>query len=179
MMLDSVSGFFPAEYRLASVQAPMKAPGGGWMWYHMTMEGPVPSTFVDALWRLESTLDPERGPIPRDAPLFLVGFSQGGTIALSFATLRFGWVKGVASLSGMLFDDRSLPGPLGVLKGKPVLIIHGRHDTVRAIGHAREATRRLKAVGADVTFLEHDGAHVAPPEIWAQVVEWVRAANRR
>ena len=146
------------------------------MWYQNSAEGPIGSTLVDTLSRLEATLNPEAGFIPRDAPVFLVGFSQGGSVSLSFATLRFNWISGVASLSGILFDDRTLPGPIGVLKGKPALIIHGKADSVWPMGKGREAVRRLKAVGAIVDFMEHEGAHMAPPEAWARVVDWVRTS---
>ncbi len=174
-MLEAVSPLVPEEFRLVSIQAPVQAPGGGWMWYQMTAEGPVASTLVTALERLEVTLDPNDQLVPRDAPLFMVGFSQGGTMSLSFATLRFNWVDGVASLSGTLLDDRTLPGPIGVLRGKPVLIIHGRADTVRPVGMSRESVRRLKAAGAIVDFVEHEGAHNVPPAVWDRVTAWVRA----
>ncbi len=174
-MVGAVSPYIPEEFRLVAIQAPMKAPGGGWMWYTLTAEGPIGGTLVTSLSRLEATLDPEAATVPRDAPMFLVGFSQGGTISLSFATLRFGWVNGVASLSGILFDDRTLPGPLGVLKSKPVLIVHGKTDIVRPPGMGRDAVRRLKSAGAIVDFMEHDLGHTAPPEAWARVVAWVRA----
>jgi len=174
-MLDSVSSIFPEEYRLVSIQAPRKTMAIGFMWYQMSAEGPVASTMIDSLSRLETTLDPETNLIPRDAPLFLVGFSQGGTIALSLATLRFNWMNGVACLSGSLLTDRTLPGPLGALKGMPVLVIHGKHDNVRRFGVARDTTRRLKAVGAKVEFYEHEEGHSIPPEAWQVVIRWVDA----
>ncbi len=146
------------------------------MWYRNDADGLMASTLVAALTSLEATLDPESKVIPRDAPIFLVGFSQGGAMALAFATLRYNWISGVACLSGHLLDDRTLPGPIGVLRGMPALVIHGRVDSVWPTGRSREAVRRLKAAGAVVDFMEHDEGHIVPPEAWARVVAWVRSS---
>ncbi len=179
LMMDSILPFTPEEFRVITLQAPLRTPDGGFMWYEMTAEGPASGTLVTMLERLDATLNPEAGIVPRDAPIFLVGFSQGGTASLSFATLRFSWVRGVASLSGSLLGDRTLPGPVGVLRGKPILIVHGRADKVRPLGMGRDAARRLKAAGAIVEFIEHDHGHEVPPQVWSKVVAWVRGVLAR
>jgi phospholipase/carboxylesterase len=93
------------------------------------------------------------------ARTFLLGFSQGASMALAAALERPELVAGVVSLSG-LFLPKMVPahGPER-LRGLPVLMTHGRHDPLILIGQARKSRELLASLPVDVTYREYDMGH--------------------
>ncbi|MDX2199182.1 MAG: prolyl oligopeptidase family serine peptidase [Phycisphaerae bacterium] len=58
--------------------------------------------------------------------------------------------------------------------GKPVLLLHGVHDTLIPVDHARQ----LHAVSATSEFVELDCDHVSWTNEWPRIERFIRAANR-
>lgn len=89
----------------------------------------------------------------------LCGFSQGGAMVLD---VGLGLpVAGIGSLSGFLHAKpqvSELPLP-------PVLMAHGRQDSVVPIQAARRARDELLALGARVQYQEFDMGHEIPPPV--------------
>lgn len=94
--------------------------------------------------------------IEREQPqqLVLVGFSQGGVIALGTALALASPPQGVAMLSSYApFAD------LSPCRGLPVFIGHGSQDTVVPAAAAADAEARLQAAGAGVEYRRYPMAH--------------------
>jgi|CZKI01.1.fsa_nt_gi phospholipase/carboxylesterase len=100
----------------------------------------------------------------------IVGFSQGGCLALEFAArhpVRYGLVAG---LSGALIGPLGTPRPAGDLRGTPVLLGCAEHDPHIPLEFVERSAVALSRLGADVTSrIFPGGAHTVFPE----EIEWL------
>jgi phospholipase/carboxylesterase len=100
----------------------------------------------------------------------IVGFSDGGTYALSLGLINGDLFSRIVAFS---------PGFIvaGPLTGKPkVFITHGTRDTILPIDQtSRQIVPQLKNAGYDVEYHEFDGGHGFTPELLAQATTWVSA----
>ena len=97
--------------------------------------------------------------------LALVGFSQGGMLAMDYV-LHGGHVDALALLSStrIAFDEwRPL---LPRLAGLPVLVAHGREDEELSFAAGEALRDAAQAGGAEVTWLPFDGGHGIPLPVW-------------
>ena len=109
----------------------------------------------------------ERVPVD-PTRLAVAGFSAGASFALSLGLANGDLFSHVIALS---------PGYLlrHVYRGSPrVFIAHGTRDTTLSIGSSsRRIVPELRGEGFDVTYVEFDGAHEAPPRITSRAVGWL------
>jgi phospholipase/carboxylesterase len=89
----------------------------------------------------------------------LAGFSQGGAMTLDVGLQL--------PLAGLIVLSGYLHAPLqpSVSPLPPVLIVHGRQDTVVPVAAARQARDGLVALGAAVQYHEFDMGHEIRPNI--------------
>jgi phospholipase/carboxylesterase len=95
------------------------------------------------------------------ARTFLLGFSQGGAMALAVALTRPDLVRGVVVHSGRLVPDlaaRIAPAP--ALAGLDALVLHGVDDPVLPVERGREIRDFLEPLlGPRLLYAEHDAGH--------------------
>lgn len=98
---------------------------------------------------------------------FLCGFSQGGAMALDVGlTLP---LAGLCSMSGYLHAiPEVMASPI-----PPVLMVHGRQDTVVPIAAAQQAREVLKAAGVTVDYQEFDMGHEIPLPVLAELRKFI------
>lgn len=89
----------------------------------------------------------------------LSGFSQGGAMTLDVG-LNLP-LAGLMSLSGYLHPISQV----AELQFSPVLIVHGRQDTVVPLQAAQYARDNLVALGVSVEYHEFDMGHEIRPEV--------------
>lgn len=115
--------------------------------------------------------------------IFLLGFSQGSSVAYRYARDRPGKIRGVVSSCADLPPDveRNLPA----LAGTAVLVAYGLRDPVFPEAKPQHAAAALRAGGIDVEIVSFDKGHVVPSSLgpkfrdWsARVLEESRAAGR-
>jgi phospholipase/carboxylesterase len=128
---------------------------GGWMWYDFQpgYRGVSESRHLLREWL--QTLETETGvPLSRTV---LAGFSQGAAMTLDVGvTLP---LAGLIALSGYLHPlEQALPTPT-----PPVLIVHGRQDSVVPLSAAQTARDTLAAAGVAVDYHELDMGHEIKP----------------
>lgn len=98
--------------------------------------------------------------------IFVIGFSQGGAVALTLAmreTRKLGGVIGVATWLPRETDYQGLGGTEQVngAGGADVLMMHGQNDEVLSVAFARRSARNLRNVGIKTNFtVIPDGGHV-------------------
>lgn len=165
-------------YQLVFPDAPFPYPyaAGGRMWYDFPSHFNFQSTpeFSDrkdlstSRQRLTDFLKelPATGvPLSRT---ILGGFSQGGAMTLD---VGLGLpLAGLMVLSGYLhapIAPQSTPVP-------PILMVHGRQDTVVPLAAAQRALHSLQALGVDVRYQEFDMGHEIQPIVLAQVQSFVK-----
>lgn len=158
------------DYLFLLPNAPLVHPNaaGGWMWYDLQpgYRGAIESRQLLSEWL--RTLETETGvPLSRTV---LAGFSQGGAMALDVGlTLP---LAGLIALSGYLHPLEA--GPLQ--QTPPILIVHGRQDTVVPLRAALTARDTLTAAGAAVEYHEFEMGHEIRPEVLPLLNQFVQTA---
>ena len=152
---------------VVSLQAPLSMGGSQRSWYSLRQEGRGIS-FDAAQARDAALLAAEAiEELARTSPKpFLLGFSQGASIALAVALTRPQLCAGVLSLSGVppRLEPEELAAP-AALRGFPVFAAHGTHDPVLPI--------ELGRLGCEVFWREYAMGHMVLPEELEDARGWL------
>lgn len=159
----SLSRFFNLpDYQFLFPNAPFPHPNSyvGRAWYDLRTEnmyqGLTESRQILTDWLL--SLEGNTG-MPLSQTI-LSGFSQGGAMTLDVG-LKLP-LAGLVSLSGYLHRDIEMQN---IASLPPVLIMHGRQDTVVPLQAAVSARKTLESLGATVEYYEFDMGHEIRPEM--------------
>jgi phospholipase/carboxylesterase len=175
--LVSLASRLDGRFAVASMRAPhAQGPGrNAWFSVQLGATGPIAVDEAQAessRRALLAALAPEVAAAGADPErVYLVGFSQGGIMALSAALTAPERVAGTVGLSCRLLP--SLQAASGT-RGEPVLLVHGTRDTVIPVDHARRSRARLESLGAALTDRELDMGHEITAEALALVDGWLR-----
>lgn len=123
------------------------------------------STSRQLLTDLLKSLEQETGvPLSRT---ILAGFSQGGAMTLDVGMQLP--LAGLMVLSGYLHAPLKLqPTP-----PPPILVVHGRQDTVVPLQSAHETRAALLARGAALTYQEFDMGHDIQPAVLSSMQAFI------
>jgi phospholipase/carboxylesterase len=97
--------------------------------------------------------------------LALVGFSQGGMLAMDYV-LHGGRVDALALLSSTRIAFEEWHTLLPCVAGLPTLVAHGRSDEELSFAAGEALRDAALAGGAEVTWLPFDGGHGIPLPVW-------------
>mmetsp|Transcript_40973 Transcript_40973/g.87283 ORF Transcript_40973/g.87283 Transcript_40973/m.87283 type:complete len:735 (+) Transcript_40973:134-2338(+) len=106
----------------------------------------------------------------------LIGFSQGGTLALWTALQMQPAIGGLCLLgtNGLGGNAGQLAPTSKGVQGLPVLQCHGVSDGVCSVEAAQSCAENLETMGGKVDFRQHDGVgHAVPDVMLAEVAEWL------
>lgn len=173
--------YLDERLHLASVRGPLRIEAGAYGWYRVshTAAGPIVhegeehesrkrlGLFIDEMIERHA-VDPAR--------IFLLGFSQGATLALSFALTVPERIAGTLALSSRVM--RELPAtmaPPEAVAGARVFMAHGLHDDVIPIGRARSSREFLLGIDVDLTYREYPTAHQISPDMLTHAAAWLTA----
>ncbi|MBD2019447.1 alpha/beta hydrolase [Leptolyngbya sp. FACHB-36] len=166
------------DYQLVFPDAPFPYPyaAGGKMWYDFPnnfrfqstpefRDRPDLSTSRQRLSEfLQSLVDQTGIPFSR---MVLGGFSQGGAMTLD---VGFNFpLAGLMVLSGYLHA----PLPATLSHRPPVLMVHGKQDTVVPLLAAHQARDSLSALGVKSRYQEYNMGHEISPTVLQQVQSFV------
>jgi phospholipase/carboxylesterase len=174
----------PAPVRFVFPHAPLRpvTVNGGYVmraWFDIkafTPEGRADAAgLAEAAQRVSGYLEREiASGVPADR-IVLAGFSQGGAVALT-AGLRF-----PQRLAGLLALSSYLPFPARLAAERsaananvPILMCHGTHDPVVAVGMGREARDLLVSQGYGVEWREYPMQHEVCAEQLEFIGRWLR-----
>jgi phospholipase/carboxylesterase len=173
----------PPETLVVTPQAPHPgAPWGygpGWAWYRYVAEDRVVGeTLQESLEALDAFMDALESILPvTPGPIFLGGFSQGGTTSLAWALTRPGRVAGVLNFSGFLADDEAVELSPASTEGLRVFWGHGRQDPAIPFALGEKGRNRLAEAGVDLTTSDHDIGHWIDPAELAAAGTWMRSVT--
>ena len=108
--------------------------------------------------------------------VYLLGFSQGAILALTLALTAPRSLAGVVALAGRIPSEVTpwLAAPEETV-GLPVLLAHGRDDTMLPITHAYDARATLERQRVALTYREYDADHRLSSAMLADVNAWLTA----
>lgn len=150
------------DYQFMFPNAPFAHPygSGGKMWYNLDSENrgkgleESRQLLIDWLQSLESITGV---PLPRTV---LSGFSQGAAMTLDVGLGTP--LAGLVALSGYLHP---ISEPVNLATVPPVIIMHGRQDSIVPLAAAQNARDNLVALGVSVQYHEFDMGHEIRPEV--------------
>jgi phospholipase/carboxylesterase len=120
---------------------------------------------IDALVRTLTTPDAaSMAAAPRQ--IVLVGFSQGGMLAMDYVLHDGVRPAALALLSSTRIALADWTPRASRLVGLPVLVAHGREDAELSFASGEGLRDFALAGGADVTWLPFDGGHDLPLVVW-------------
>lgn len=94
-----------------------------------------------------------------DAPINIIGFSQGAALALAYTLTYPRMVKRAACLAGFLPPDAIQLASSRPLEGIPIFISHGTQDTTVTYDRAQQTAAWLEQLGAVITFCTSQTGH--------------------
>ncbi len=119
--LPSLMDFLPGLPWI-SLQAPVDAGNGGFCWAPRKVPSNPEAADVEAgTQRIWDWIDTN---LPQDAPLVLIGFSQGGLMATQLLRTRPGRIKATVVLAGFVISAKQ-PGDKELVETKPK-VYYGR-----------------------------------------------------
>lgn len=121
-----------------------------------------------------STVEREHG-LPALRP-FLLGFSQGVSVAFRYGLYGARPVAGVVACGGDLPPDveEKLPGTAPF----PVMLVHGLQDNIVPPSKAESAERALRANSFPLTTDYFDGGHEVPDAFVQRLPAWMDSVAR-
>ncbi|MBY8824314.1 alpha/beta hydrolase [Sphingomonas colocasiae] len=162
----------PAMPLLAPAGALPFGENGGRAWFGVTFidGGPVADAAQEAASRADLIALAEA----LDRPALLLGFGQGGVIALTAFLARPDLFAGCAVAGGRLLLE-ALPGlpPMPAHRGKPVFWAHGRSDPAIAFAAAQAGRAALAAYDVSLAIVDHDGGHDLPRTAADGLRDWL------
>jgi len=183
--LLGLAPYLDGRCMMASVRAPFPSGAGAYSWFRTshTAAGPMIdeeeetasrrnlAAFVDHLARSRGALT---------SGVFLLGFSQGATMALSLLL-----DDPVRHAGALVFGARLLPGTSpatrdrAALAGKSVFAAHGLLDDVVPVARARAMRSRLLDAGLDLDYREYASGHDIPGQALRDAAAWLTARLER
>jgi phospholipase/carboxylesterase len=120
---------------------------------------------------IEALLAREEARIDR---VVLMGFSQGGAMALHVGHRHRTTLRGIAVLSGYLVAPERVDAEAAPENATtPLMFMHGRHDNVVPPFAGRLTYERFATPGRDVRWKEYPMGHeVCPPQI-VDIAAWL------
>ena len=172
--LLSLAANFDQRLLTISARAPYVL-GPGYHWYELRqIAEPEPGSFARSVQVLLKFIDevPEAYGVDRDQ-VYLLGFSQGATMAGAVGLTEPDRIAGAIMLSGYLPLDSGFDIDRSALAGRSFFIGHGTMDPLIPVSLGRVAQEYLNRVEADLTYHEYAMGHqIAWPEI-EQIGAWL------
>lgn len=169
---------FDRDWHLISPRAPVRMGPGAYRWFNF-VRTPADGPNIDHDEERASlrTLIAYLEGVARRAGVdgvYLIGHSQGGTMALSVALSRPDLVKGCANVNGRILD-KVWDAVCGArpLEGIPFFNGHGTENPIVPIRLGRATCTRLRTLGADLTTLEYPIGHEITPQALSDVSAWL------
>jgi len=163
--------------------APLPAEPRGRTWWPVDSEarirrlasGPMELSAMDPEGRAEARAHLEAlcGQLAR--PIALVGFSQGGMLAMDHVLHGGTRPRSLALLSSTRIAITDWQPRAHVLAGLPVLVAHGHADQELAFVAGEQLRDFAIAGGARVTWLPFEGGHEIPLVVWRALRTQLRA----
>lgn len=164
-----------AEYQISN---------GGFSWFQLTRDRSVwEAADRRTVAAVVGLIDAVRTSY-RIGPVFVLGFSQGATLAYMTGFLHASLVSGVLAISGQLPPIDTVGAivrstDIDAARSVPVFVARGRDDRSVSRRSFVDQAASLAARGFAVTRFEFSGGHDLPVEVADRAARWVREVSRR
>ena len=144
-------------------------------WFQITQVGkPDPDRLANALNTIDRFIDEVIANYPVDKnKLYLLGFSQGSIVSMSYALTHPRRIAGVIAQSGYIPHESGLRIDEAGIKQKPFILTHGVQDPLLPVDWARRSRDTLKKLDADLEYHEFNMGHTISMESIAVINSWL------
>jgi phospholipase/carboxylesterase len=173
--LIGLAPYLPNDFLWISPRGTFALGPGSYEWFQITQIGkPEPTRLANALRTIDTFIDEiiTTYPIDKDK-LYLLGFSQGSIVSLSYALTKPQGIAGVIAQSGYIPQEAGLQIDEAGVKGKPFLLTHGTQDPMLPVEWARRSRDTLQNLGADVEYHEFHMGHQVTAESLNVIATWL------
>jgi phospholipase/carboxylesterase len=105
--------------------------------------------------------------------IFLVGFSQGGAMALQCGLRYQETLAGILVLSAWLPLATTISELNPANKNTPILLLHGLHDKIIPLSWATKSYTQLKELGCNTNMLTYPIEHSVSPKEISDISKWL------
>jgi phospholipase/carboxylesterase len=158
-----------------SPRAPLLLGPGSYEWYRVRVIGmPDREQLLAALDTIDRFIDEILSAYPIDPQkLFLLGFSQGSMVSMSYTLGHPDRISGVIAQSGYIPGNVDVHVDEAGLRRKPFLLTHGEQDTLIPVEWGRASRDRLQALDVDLEYHEFPMGHSVSMESLAVIHSWL------
>ena len=158
-----------------SGRGPVEFGPGAYDWYPVTEMGlPNPDYLETALEKIDIFITELLSTYPIDPQkIFLMGFSQGSMISMSFLLTRPNRIRGVIAQSGYVPLEAELSLNEDEIKGKPVIMTHGLEDSRMPLEWSQRSRDFLLHNGLDVEYHNFHMDHTITEESLGVIRNWL------
>ena len=185
LSMASLASAFDPRFLVISARSPIELGPFAFGWLHVTStpDGPVidPDEGKAAWNQAAGFIDEAVAAYDADPTrVYMAGFSQGGIVALATMLTSPEKLAGAVCMSGRLLPE-VLPhvAEQRRLRGKPVLIVHGRLDPELRVAYGRSAAEQLRQLRLAVDYREFEIGHTTSQESLAVASTWLSEALDR
>ena len=177
--LQGLRDHLPRRFAVITPRAPFPAPewgyGPGLAWYRFLGEDRLDVDTLDtSVAELDAFLEGLTAELPfQPGPVVMGGFSQGGTVSLTYALRHPGRLMGAIDLSGFLPREDVLGADAEGWTSTPIFWGHGLLDP--AIPHSLAVLGRARLVerGADLEVGDYPIGHTIDRDEMADLSNWL------
>ncbi len=144
-------------------------------WFQITQIGkPDPTHLANALKTIDTFIDEIIANYPVDKnKLYLLGFSQGSIVSMSYTLTKPQRIAGVIAQSGYIPNESGLQIDEEGIKGKPFILTHGIQDPMLPVDWARRSRDTLQKLETHLEYHEFNMGHNVTAESLAVINTWM------
>lgn len=178
--LIGLASYLPKEFLWISPRGGFRLGPDMYEWFPLAQVGkPDPARLANALDTLDRFLNEaiHHYPVDKDQ-LYLLGFSQGTVVSLSYTVSRPERVTGLIAQSAYLPLESGLHFDEVGIKEKPIIMTHGVQDAVLPVDWARRSYEKLQVLGANVDYHEFNMGHEVTAESLDVIATWLEKQRK-
>lgn len=107
--------------------------------------------------------------------VYLLGFSQGATLAYGIGLTAPAKLRGIVGIGGRVLPEIApIAAPSAALRHLTLLIQHGRHDPVMPLARGHATRNLFVALGVMLGYREYEAAHEITPPMIVDACDFLR-----
>jgi phospholipase/carboxylesterase len=173
--LIGLAPYLPNDFLWISPRGTFALGPDSYEWFQITQIGkPDPARLAEALKRIDQFIGEIMEAYPVDPnKLYLLGFSQGTIISLSYTLTQPQRIAGVVAQSGYIPHESGLQIDEVNIRNKPFILTHGIQDPMLPVDWARRSRDTLQRLGTDVEYYEFNMGHNVSEESLHMISRWL------
>jgi len=173
--LIGLAPYLPQNLLWISPRGPFTLGSNSFEWFQITQIGkPDSIRLANALDTLDTFIDEIIANYPVDKnKLYLLGFSQGSIMSMSYALTKPQRVTGVIAQSGYIPQESGLQIDEAGVKNKPFILTHGIQDPMLPVNWARRSRDTLQKLETNLEYHEFNMGHQVTEESLITINNWL------